>query len=474
MTRINIQNRYTYFMLKTNTVSHTPAGSKYKHGNLQMKPEIKSKSCLRPAPSTKNLDMSGRNFFMLYCTSSLLSAIVGVVIIMTLLISATSATAQKAIVGDTIYTMEGDPIVNGVVLIRDGKIERVGSVAEITIPADYEKFQGSVVTPGLIDARSVVGLAGYYNQDHDQDQLEYSHALQPDLRAIDAYNSREELVGFLLKNGITTVHTGHAPGAVISGQTMIVKTTGRTVDEALVDSTTALAITLGSVVRSNFDTPGTRSKGVSMLRQELIRAVEYAEKRSNADPERRPERDLRLEALADMLDGRLFALITAQRSQDIMTALRLQQEFGFPLIIDGAAEAYLLLDEIADAGVPVIIHPTMVRTRGDTENAAFDTSQKLSEAGIPFAFQSSYETYVPKTRIALFEAAVAVGYGLDRMTALRALTIETASLFGLDNRIGSLQNGKEADIVIFNGDPFEYTSRPTHVFINGRLLHEAN
>ncbi len=390
------------------------------------------------------------------------------------LITATSATAQKAIIGDTVYTMESDPIVNGVVLIRDGKIERTGPASEITIPDEYERFEGSVVTPGLIDARSVVGLAGYFNQDHDQDQLEYSHALQPDLRAIDAYNSREELVGFLRKNGITTVHTGHAPGAVISGQTMIVKTAGRTVDEALVDSTTAIAITLGSGVRSNFDTPGTRSKGVAMLRQELIRAAEYAEKRRDADPESRPQRDLRLDALADMLDGKLFALITAQRSHDIMTALRLQQEFGFPLIIEGAAEAYLLLDEIADAGIPVIIHPTMVRTRGDTQNAAFDTSRKLSEAGIPFAFQSSYEAYVPKTRIALFEAAVAVGYGLDRITALRALTVEPAILFGLDNRLGSLGPGKDADIVIFNGDPFEYTSKPTHVFIDGRLLHESD
>ena len=378
--------------------------------------------------------------------------------------------AQKAVLGDTVYTMEGEPIENGVVLIRDGKIERVGPAQDVTIPDDYQIFQGAVVTPGLIDAHSVVGLAGYYNQDHDQDQLDLTHAIQPELRAIDAYNAREELVGFLRDNGITTIHTGHAPGAVISGQTMIVKTSGNTVDEALVDSTTALAITLGSVVRNHFDTPGTRSKGIAMFRQELIRAREYAERRNHEDPERRPDRDLGLDAIVDMIEGRLYALVTAHRSQDIMTALRLQREFGFPLLLDGGAESYLLKGELLEAGVPVIIHPTMVRTRGDTENAAFDTAKRLNQAGIPVAFQSGYEPYVPKTRVTLFEAGIATGYGMDRMEALRSLTITPAQIFDIDDRTGSLSEGKDADIVIFDGDPFEYTNRPTHVFIDGTLF----
>ena len=390
-----------------------------------------------------------------------------------LLLLAPSASSQTAVIADTIYTMEGEPLVNGVVLIRDGKIERVGPAADMAIPNGYERHEGAVVTPGLFDARSVVGLAGYFNQEHDQDQLERSHALQPDLRAIDAYNAREELVGFLRQNGITTVHTGHGPGAIVSGQTMIVKTAGGTVDEALLDSTTALAITLGPGVRGQFDTPGTRSKGIAMLRQELIRAADYAEKRRSGDADRRPDRDLRLDALADMLEGRLFALVTAHKTHDIMTALRLQREFGFPMLLDGASEAYLLLDEIREAGVTVILHPTMIRLRGETENAAFDTARKLRDAGIPFVFQSGYESYVPKTRVALFEASISVGYGLDRMAALHALTTVPAALFGLDDRLGSLRPGMDADLVIFNGDPFEYTTRPTHVFIDGKLHHQA-
>ncbi len=397
-------------------------------------------------------------------------------ILFTLLIligaSFATVTAQIAVTGETVYTMEGDPITDGVVLVRDGKIEQVGPRDAITIPDDYERYDAAVVTPGLIDARSVVGLAGYYNQDHDQDQLELSHAIQPDLRAFDAYNAREELVGFLRQNGITTVHTGHAPGAVISGQTMIVKTAGRTVEESIIDSTTALAITLGSTVRNHYDTPGTRSKGVAMLRQELIRAREYSERRRDADPDKHPDRDLKLDALADMLEGDIFALITAHRSQDIMTALRLRDEFGFPLLLDGAAESYLLTEELSQANVPIILHPTMVRTRGDTENAAFDTPAKLSEAGIPFVFQSGYESYVPKTRVVLFEAAVAVGYGLDRRKALKALTIEPARILNIDERLGSLQPGKDADLVLFNGDPFEYTTRPIHVIIDGNPVYD--
>ncbi len=385
-----------------------------------------------------------------------------------------TASSQIAVIADTVYTMEGEPVVDGVVLIRDGKIERLGPASDVAIPDGYERHEGVVVTPGLFDARSVVGLAGYFNQEHDQDQLERSHALQPDLRAIDAYNAREELVGFLRQNGVTTVHTGHAPGAIVSGQTMIVKTAGGTVDEALLDSTTALAITLGPGVRGQFDTPGTRSKGIAMLRQELIRAADYAEKRRHEDADHRPDRDLRLDALADMLEGRLFALITAHKTHDIMTALRLQREFGFPMLLDGASEAYLLLDEIREAGATVILHPPMVRLRGETENAAFDTAQKLHEAGIPFVFQSGYESYVPKTRVVLFEAAVAVGYGLDRTAALHALTAGPAALFGMDERLGSLRSGKDADLVIFNGDPFEYTTRPTHVFIDGVLRYKMD
>ncbi len=380
--------------------------------------------------------------------------------------------AQLAIKGEMIYTMAGAPIQNGVVLVNGGKIERVGSQTEISIPSHYKVITAKVITPGLIDAHSVVGLAGIFNYNHDQDQLEKSDPIQPELRAVDAYNANERLVGFLRDFGITTLHTGHGTGALISGQTMIVKTLGTTVEQALVQPVSAVAFTLGATVRENFQKPGTRSKGVAMLREKFIEAQDYTKKMKSKDPSKRPTRDLKLEVLADILDRKIPALITANKATEITTALRLQKEFGFRMILDGAAEAYLVLEELKAARVPVILHPTMVRTYGDTRNASFETAAKLKQAGIKFAFQSGYEGYVPKTRVVLYEAALAVANGLPFEDGLRAITINAADILGIANRVGSLEKGKDADLVCFDGDPFEYTSHVCQVIINGYLAKE--
>jgi imidazolonepropionase-like amidohydrolase len=374
---------------------------------------------------------------------------------------------QIAVKGETVYTSAGESITNGVILINDGIIERVGPESSVRIPSGYEIHEAAVVTPGFIDAHSVVGLAGIYNVDSDQDQLELSSALQPELRALDAYNAREDLIEVLRNRGVTTVHTGHGPGAILSGQTMIVKTTGSTVGEALVDSTTALAMTIGSGIRSNFDSPGTRSKAIAMLRQQLIETQEYME----GDDDQ--PRDLGKEALVKLLNGDIYALITAHKSYDIMTALRMQEEFGFKLLLDGAAEAYMVMDEIKEAGVPVIIHPTMMRLGGDGEHASFETAGKLADEGITVLFQSGYEGYVPKTRVVHFEAAIAVANGMDYNQAMNALTIDAARVLGIDSQTGSLEEGKQADVVLFNGDPFEYTTSAEQVIINGQVVSDG-
>lgn len=383
------------------------------------------------------------------------------------LLSASAGHAQIAVKAETLYTMNGAAITNGVVLVNNGKIEAAGPASSVSIPGGYEVLEAAVVTPGLIDAHSVVGLAGHYNTGGDQDQLETSSAIQPELRAIDAYNAREALVQHLRDHGITTVHTGHGPGALISGQTMIVKTTGKTVDEALIDSTTMLAFTMGNMISGAIRKPGTRSKGMAMLRQELIKAKDYAEKRREGEVK---SVDLGMEALADLLDGEITALVTVHKANDIMTALRLRDEFDFPMILDGAAEAYLIIDELKATGVPVIIHPTMIRTYGDSKNASMETAGKLYEAGIPVAFQSGYEAYVPKTRVVLFEAGVAAANGLGKENALRILTIDAARLLNIDDRVGSMEKGKDADLVLFNGDPLEYTTNVTGVIIDGKVV----
>jgi imidazolonepropionase-like amidohydrolase len=147
-----------------------------------------------------------------------------------------------------------------------------------------------------------------------------------------------------------------------------------------------------------------------------------------------------------VLDGDVPMIVTAHRAQDIASALRLAREFRFRLVLDGASEAYLLLDELAAAGVPVILHPTMKRASGDAENLSFETAARLSEAGIPFAIKSGYESYVPKTRVILFEAAVAASHGLGFEGALRSVTIDAARILGVEDRVGSLEVGKDGDL----------------------------
>lgn len=372
--------------------------------------------------------------------------------------------AQIAVKGDTVYTSNGNPIENGIVLIKNGKIENVGKQSAIKVPNNYEVLEASVVTPGFIDARSTVGFSGKYNVDTDQDQLDKSNPIQPELRAIDAYNAKEDLVTLLRDLGITTVHTGHGPGALISGQTMIVKTDGKTVDDSVLSPAKMLAISLGRNLDRAFSRPGTRGKAVAMLRQELIKAQDYAKKRKS---DANGPKNLGMEALADLLEGDFTAVVTVHKANDILSALRIQKEFGFPMVLDGAAEAYLVLDDIKAAGVPVFVHPTMIRPYGDSKNASMETAAKLHEAGIPFAFQSGYESYVPKTRVVSYEAGIAVANGLNREAALQKLTIDAAKLLGIDKSVGSIEKGKDADIALFDGDPFEYTTHVKEVIING-------
>ena len=373
---------------------------------------------------------------------------------------------------------------DGIVVIQDGKISAIGRADQIAVPEGFRVLEAEVVTPGLIDAHSTVGLSGILNIPHDQDQLESSAPIQPELRAIDAYNAADPLIEWVRSFGVTTIHTGHAPGELISGQTLIAKTRGDTVDDAVIEPAKAIAVTLSTAAhKTGGKSPGTRGKTVAMLRAELIKAREYLDKQSQArrrtapakDGEKPepPARDLRLEALGEVLKKERPLLITADRAQDIASALRLAKEFDIPIWLDGACESYLLIDEIKAAGVPVISHPPMQRAFGERENLSMETAAKLVQAGIPVALQSGYEAYVPKTRVVLFEAAVAAANGLSFDQALRTITIDAAKILGIDNRVGSLEVGKDGDVALYDGDPFEYTTHCLGCVIEGQVVSET-
>ena len=368
---------------------------------------------------------------------------------------------------ESIHIGTGKLLSNGRILVNKGIIQAIGPQYEIDAPGGAVRLEAQVVTPGFIDAHTVVGLAGYLNDPgSDQDQLDRSNAIQPELRALDAYNPEEPLVGHLRNHGITTIQTGHAPGAIVSGQSLIIKTNAQRAEQALVHES-MLTFSLGGVISGAFSKPGTRAKAMAMIRQELHKAEEYAHKRASGTLS---STDLGMEALADLLDGQTQALVSVHKAQDILTALRLQKEFNFPMVLDGVAEIYLVLDQVKESGVPVVIHPTMLRATGEAVNVSMETAALLAREGIPFAFQSGHENYVPKTRVILFEAGVAVNNGLSSRLAVQHLSLYAAQLLGIDHRVGSLEVGKDADLVLFNGDPFEYTTTVDLVMIDGQLM----
>jgi imidazolonepropionase-like amidohydrolase len=383
------------------------------------------------------------------------------------------AAQTLAVKGETVYTMAGAAIRDGVVIVRDGKIERVGPAATTPIPAGMKTLSAKVVTPGLIDAHSTVGLSGILNQNHDQDQLEGSAPVQPELRAIDAYNAKDPLVDWLRSFGITTIHTGHGPGALISGQTMIVKTLGGTVETDMVKAAAMVAASLGEQGRAGMGkAPGTRAKMIAMLRTEFLKAQDYAGKVAKAEKGKEPARDLRLETLGKVLNGELPLMVSVNKANDILAALRLGKEFGLKMVLDGAAEAPLVLDEIKASGYPVFVHPSMARPNGDAGSLSLETASKLRAAGIAFAMQSGFEGYVPKTRVILFEAALAAANGLTMEQALASITIEPAKLLGIDSRVGSIAPGKDGDLALYDGDPLEYTTHTVGVVIGGKVVSE--
>lgn len=375
-----------------------------------------------------------------------------------------------AVRGAKIYTMDGAPIENGIVIVRDGKIAAIGSADDIGVPDDIEVVEAEVVTPGLIDARSVVGLAGILNQDDDQDQLEASSAIQPQLRAIDAYNAHDPLIEWIRGFGVTTVHTGHGPGKLISGQTMIVKTAGNTVSEAMVNPAWGVIVTLGPMGQeSGGKSPGTRGKAIAMLRQKFLDAQRYRDKRSEEDAKDLP-RDLEMETLVAVLNGELKFVVEADRAIDIRNAIRLADEFSLPLVLCSAAEAYTMVDELKEANVPVIVHPTMSRSSGERENLTLRNAAILSDAGIKVALQSGFEAYVPKTRVVLFEAGVAASHDFGFERAMAAVTIDAAKMLGISDRVGSLVVGKDGDMALYDGDPLEYSTHCTTTIIDGKVV----
>src|SRR6185503_17105940 len=369
------------------------------------------------------------------------------------------------VLGEWVFPVEGEPIRDGAVLVEGGKITRVGPRAAVRAPAGIETLHARAVTPGLIDAHSLAGLSGLYNVPADQDQDEAVEPNQAALRALDSFNPAEPLLGYLLSQGITVIQCGPGREAPIAGQAGIFRTSGKTADAMAIRFPSAVVFNLGEEPKRIFGakkkTPSTRMGTAAVIRAALQEAKNYGAKvaRASGKPDKDPpDRDLRAEALGPVLLGKIPAMFSARREDDLQTALRLAEEFGVRAVLDLASEGYLMAERIARAGVPVIAAPAMERVGTlETLNASLENAAYLTRAGVLVAIQSGYEDYVPKTRVIRFEAAMAAANGLGFTAALRAITLDAARILEISDRFGSLAPGKVADLVLYDGDPFEHT-----------------
>jgi imidazolonepropionase-like amidohydrolase len=382
-----------------------------------------------------------------------------------------------AVEAERIHTVSGDLIENGVVLIENGRITAVGPADRVRIPSDAERLSARVVTPGLIDVHSSAGLSGLYNVPADQDHDESTSPNQAALRALDGFNPAEPLLRYLLENGVTMIQTGPGVANPIAGQMGIFRTHGESADEMTIRFPSAMLFNLGEPPKSTYGSkrqfPSTRMGTAALIRKALQEASEY-DRRLSAKPGngKKPDRDLEKEALVPVIKGELPAVFTANREDDILTALRIAAEFDLTAELSGAAEGYLVAEEIRRAGVPVFVGPIMQRVRSpETLNASYENALFLSRAEIPIAIRSGNESYVPKTRVLVFEAAIAAANGLGQESALRAVTLGAAEALGVDEEFGSIEKGKTADLVLFDGDPFEYATRVDGVVVQGTIVY---
>lgn len=375
-----------------------------------------------------------------------------------------------------IHTVTGEPIRDGVIMIDDGKITYVGPRADFEKPLAAEKiYHVAEATPGLIDPFSVVGIAGAWNIPADQDQDEASEPNQAELRVIDGYNPHEPLIEGVRSNGVTVLHSTPGRVNVIGGTTGVFRCQGNTAESASLVPTFALLINLGEVPKNTYRTksgPQTRMGTAKLVREAFTKAQTYREKRQ-ADKDKTPLNP-KLEAMMPALEGKAPVIFAAHRADDIRTALRIADEFELKPVIALGTEAYLLADELAERKVPVIVHPTMQRAGSSLEtfNTLLGNAALLKEAGVPVLIGTAFEAYVPKSRNLRAEAGMAATNGLGHAGALAAITLEPAKLLGIDETHGSLEVGKVADIVLYNGDPFEHATHVTHTLIGGRVVYD--
>ncbi len=382
----------------------------------------------------------------------------------------TATTKRLAIFAGRVHTVSKGTLTEAVILIEDGKIAAVGPRGKVPIPNGTPILTAAVVTPGLIDAACCVGLTGGTNTAADQDQDERSDPNQADLRVLDGFNPDEGLLEFVRREGVTTVHAMPGRVNVFAGQTGVFRTFGINAESMALRFPAGLLVNLGETPKGAYPgkAPMTRMATAALVRSAFAKAKSYPGKDKPADA--------KLEVLSQAMSRKLPVYFAAHRADDLLTALRLAREFDLDARLNLATESYLILEELRKVKTPIVIHPTMQRAGSSMEtlNTQLTTAAVLTKAGLPLALGTSYEGYVPKTRVLRHEAAMAAVNGLGYEAALRSITLDAAKLLGIDSSRGSIEPGKAADLVLYDGDCFEHATHVTYTLIEGRIVYDRS
>lgn len=373
--------------------------------------------------------------------------------------------------------VDGKPIPGGTVLISDGTIVAVGQDADVDVPdgAVTVEAEGTWVLPGFVEPHAHVGIAEEAEGWEGDDTNELTDPVGARFRAIDAINPDDEGFRDALAGGITTAVVKPGSGNPIGGQTVALKCWGRTVDEMVLRDPASVKSALGEnpkrVWGKKDKLPATRLGVAAVIRDALRGAQDYRARREHAAANDEPfERDSNQEVLVRVLDGTVPWCQHTHRADDIATALRLADEFGYRLVVNHGTEGHLLADLLAERDVPVIMGPLLVsRVKAEVRNRHLRNPGVLTRAGVRVALTTDHPV-VPIDYL-VYQATLAVKEGMDTDAALRAITLNPARILGLDDRVGALRPGMDADVVIWSGDPLDVMSRALRVFLGGREVY---
>lgn len=377
------------------------------------------------------------------------------------------------IINGKIFPMEGKNIENGYVRTKDKVIEDIGDMSSFQLQKDEAVLdvQGAWVMPGIIDAHSHIGITEEKWGVIADDCNEGTNPVTPTLRAIDAINPMDPAFHDAIEAGITAAMIGPGSSNVVGGQFVFMKTQGRCVDNMIVKYPAAMKVAFGENPKTAYGDkdqyPSTRMATAALLRKTLFEAKQYQVAKESGEL---AQEDFEMEPWIPVLNREIPMKAHAHRADDIQTAIRIAKEFEVDITIDHGTESHLVVDEVKASGFPVIVGPDLTsRSKLEIKNMNFKTNRVLNEAGVLFAITTDH----PVTMIQYLPicAGLAVKSGLPLEAGLKAITINAARICRVDDRVGSLRKGKDADIVIFSGNPMEISTRTLYTIIDGEIIY---